>query len=245
MKVTTILLCVVAPILGEGMVCLIMAAPILYAVAALGYMLAVALERWFGPPGGRGGAIGILILPFLLAELTAGPAPSSYAALRNGETLTVTDERFVAASPERAWRALRQGELISREAPLFLRLGFPFPTRLERLPDGETRLTFDGGSAPWGGANVIVSRRVTEERRRRLSFFILEDGTRISRWLTFLQTRFEVAPCPGGCRVRQTTVFRRRLQPGIYWRPVQRFAVSQMHGYALSRVERLSEATAP
>jgi predicted nucleic acid-binding Zn ribbon protein len=240
MKLTTVLICVVAPILGEGMICLLMAAPILYAVAALGYLLAAALDRWFNPPGGRGGVACLLLLPFLFAELTTGPQ-----GIRNGETLAVSDERFVAARPERAWHALRHGELISPDVPLFLRLGFPLPTRLERLPDGETRLNFDPRSAPRQGTNVIVSRRVTDEQRRRLSFFILEDGTGIARWLMFLQTRFEVEAVPGGCRVRQTTIFRRRLQPGVYWRPLQCFAVSQMHDYALVRIQELAEKPAP
>lgn len=237
LKLTTILLCVVAPILGEGMICVVMAAPILYSVAALGYLLALWLDRIFNPPGGRGGMASLLLLPFLAAELTTGPK-----GIKNAETLEVTTETFVAASPARAWDALQRGELISPAVPLFLRLGFPLPTRLERLPDGETRLTFEPGSAPWQGTNVIVSRRVADARRRRLTFFIIEDGTGLSRWLTFMQTRFEMTSVSGGCRVRQTTVFRRRLQPGAYWRPVQRYAVGQMHDYALSGVRRLAEA---
>lgn len=243
MKVTTILICVVAPIMGEFLVCMLMAAPIFYAVAALGYLLAVGLDRLFNGPGGRGGMACLLLLPFVAAEVTAGRG-----GIRNGETNVVSDVTFIAAPPDRAWEALRRGDLISSDVPLFLRLGFPRPTRLERLPEGETRLTFDSSWAPWEGTNVIVSRRRVEARRRRLTFFILEDGTRLSRWVTFMQTRFEVTPVAGGgrsaagCHVRQTTTFQRRLQPGVYWRPLQGFAVGQMHAMALSRVRQLAEA---
>jgi hypothetical protein len=237
MKLTTVLICVVAPVLGEYLVCILMAAPILYAIAGLGYLLALGLDRLFNPPGGRGGMVCLLLIPFIAAELTSGPH-----GIRNGETLQVSDTLFVAAPPERAWQALSHAELVSPDVPLFLRLGFPLPTRLERLPDGETRLIFDASAAPWHGTNVIVSRRVADARRLRLTFFILEDGTRLAHWLTFMQTRFDVTPAPGGCRVRQTTTFRRRLQPGAYWRPLQRFAVGQMHAMALSRIQRLAEA---
>jgi hypothetical protein len=185
--------------------------------------------------------IGVLLLPFVLAEMTAGPT-----GIRNGELLTVTSDRFIAAAPERAWEVLQHGELIPTEVPFFLRLGFPLPTRLERLPDGETRLTFAGSAGlPGEGTNVIVSRRVADGAARRLSFFILEDSTKLARWLAFRQTRFEAVPAPGGCRVRQTTSFRRLLQPGLYWRPLQCFAVEQMHGCALTRIKQLAEATAP
>jgi hypothetical protein len=158
--------------------------------------------------------------------------------------MTVTDERQLAAAPAQVWEILRHGDLVSPDFPLFLRLGFPLPTKLERRPGGETRLTFDPGSEPWPGTNVIVSRQVEDGAGRRLTFVSREDGTKLARWLTFLQTRLEVEPCAGGSRVRQTTTFRQRMQPGLYWNPLQRFAVRQMHGYALSQIQRLAEARA-
>jgi hypothetical protein len=79
LKITTILLCAVAPLLGEGMVCLLMAAPLIYIVAMLGYLLVVAIESWFNP-GGRGGMAVMVLLPFILAELTSTPTRSATRA---------------------------------------------------------------------------------------------------------------------------------------------------------------------
>jgi hypothetical protein len=69
----------VAPLLGEGMVCLLMAAPLIYIVAMLGYLLVVAIESWFNP-GGRGGMAVMVLLPFILAELTSTPTRSATRA---------------------------------------------------------------------------------------------------------------------------------------------------------------------
>lgn len=235
MKITTLLLCIVAPALGEGVICLIMAAPIIYVVAALGYLLVEAIRNSLGPRG-PGSTLVVVMLPFLLAELTSTPH-----SIRDPRTMTVRDERFVAAPPGVVWQTLRQGNLVSRQFPLFLQAGFPLPTKLQRQSNGLARLTFDPGSERWPGTNVIVSRELQDPANRRLTFVIQEDGTKLARWLTFVRTSFEVVPCPGGCRLRQTTVFRQRMQPGVYWNPLESFAVGQMHIYALSHIQRLAE----
>ena len=36
-------------------------------------------------------------------------------------------------------------------------------------------------------------------------------------------------------------LFRQRMQPGVYWNPLESFAVGQMHSYALSHIKRLAE----
>jgi hypothetical protein len=234
-KITTLLLCIVGPALGEGVVCLLMAAPLVYAVAALGYLLVSAVHKMLGPRGPGGTAV-IVLLPFLLAEFTSTPH-----SIRSPRTMTVQDEWFMAARPEVVWQILLKGNLVSSRFPLFLRAGFPLPTRLERRPDGLTRLIFDPGSERWPGTNMIVSQQRQNAADHRLMFVIENDGTKLARWLTFLRTSFEVTPCAGGCRVRQTTTFRQRMQPGIYWNPLECFAVGQMHGYALSHIQRLAE----
>lgn len=235
LKVTTIILCVVCPLLGEGAVCILMAAPIFYAIAAVGYLIAYSVYTWLGQRW-RNGAMVIVLLPFLAAKLTSTPH-----SIRNPRTMTVQNEVFIAAAPEIVWDVLLHGDLVSSDFPLLLRAGFPLPKKLERRADGSTRLTFDPGSEPWHGTNVIVSQQVADAAHHRLTFVIKEDGTKLARWLTFRRTRFEVEPCEGGCRLRQTTTFRQRMQPGLYWNALQRFFVGQMHGYALSHIKRLSE----
>lgn len=235
LKITTIILCIVAPMLGEGAVCILMAAPLFYGVAVVGYLLVWSIGNLMGPRG-RGGMMAIVCLPFLLARATTGPE-----GIRNGRTLTVRDSIAVRAPTEQMWATLQRSDLISPDVPAFLRLGFPLPRKLERLSDGTARLTFNPGSEPWPGTNVMVSREVADPAARRLTFLIHEDGTKLSRWLTFHETRFSVEPCAGGSRLTQTTVFTQRLQPGFYWDRVESYAMGRMHGYALAGLKRLAE----
>ena len=88
---------------------------------------------------------------------------------------------------------------------------------------------------------MIVSREFQDPANRRLTFVIQNDGTKLARWLTFLRTSFEIEPRADGCRLRQTTAFRQRMQPGVYWNPLESFAVGQMHSYALSHIKWLAE----
>ncbi len=239
LKATTILLCVLSTLLGEGMICILMAAPIFYAVAAVGYGIVVAIDKAVRPRGPRGLMMLALIVsvPFAAAKLTSSPT-----GIRNPRTMTVQNEVFINAPPAKVWNTLLHGQLVSSEFPLFLRLGFPLPTKLNRGPGGVTRLTFDPGSEPWPGTNVIVSQEERDDRRQRLTFVIREDGTKLSRWLTFRKSSFVVLPAGArGSRLRQITTFQQRMQPGLYWNPLQSFAMTQMHAYALTHIKRLAE----
>src|SRR5207249_1958931 len=130
LKVTTVLLCGVAPLLGEGTVCLLMAAPIVYVVAIAGYYMVAGLSNLFGPRGRRG-SLFVVILPFLAARLTATPL-----GIHHPGVMMVRDELFIAAPPAAVSQLLLRGNLVSRDFPLFLRLGFPLPKRMERGMDG-------------------------------------------------------------------------------------------------------------
>ena len=236
LKATTIMLCIVSTLLGEGLICILMAAPIFYTVAVMGLVIVEAFMKAFGP-GRRGGPMMLLVLlPFIAGKLTSTPH-----GIANPRTMTVQNDTFIAASPDRVWSTLLHGQLVSTEFPLFLRLGFPLPKKLQRGADGIARLTFDPGSEAWPGTNTIVSREVRDAAARRLTFVILQDGTKLSRWLTFRKTVFVVEPRPGGCRLRQITTFRQRMQPGLYWNPLQSFAMTQMHRYALNHIKQLAE----
>jgi len=238
-KVVTVLLCVVCPLVGEGSICILMAAPLFYAFAVLGYLLYDATSK-SAKRRRRGGPLAILLVPFLTAMLT-----SDRNHIDNPATNIVVDEIFVAAPPERVLQTIAQSDMVARDFPLFLKLGFPLPTRLEHGSNGITRMHFDPRSEPWPGTNTIVSQQTIDPVRHTIRYDILEDGTKLARWLTFRSTGFEAIACPGGSLLRQRTVYEQRMQPGFYWNPLENFAMGQMHGYALRNIKKRAEAAKP
>jgi hypothetical protein len=238
-KVVTILLCVVCPLVGEGSICILMAAPLFYAFAVVGYFLVAAIMNRVRP-NRRGGPLAILLVPFVLAMLT-----SDRNHIDNPAINTITDEIFVAASPERVLQTIEQSDMVVHEYPAFLKIGFPLPTRMEHEPSGLTRLHFDPRSEAWPGTNTIVSQQTIDPIRHTITYTILEDGTKLGRWLTFRSTEFEAVPCKDGSLLRQHTVYQQRMQPGFYWNPLENFAMGQMHGYALRNIKTLTETRKP
>jgi hypothetical protein len=238
-KVVTILLCVVCPLVGEGFICILMAAPLFYAFAVVGYYLVDAIMKKVRP-NRRGGPLAILLVPFVMAMLT-----SDRNHIDNPATNTVVDEIFVAASPERVMQTITQTDTVVPNFPFFLKLGFPLPTTIKHETNGITRMHFDPRSEPWPGTNTIVSRETTDPVRHTIDYDILEDGTKLARWLTFRRTGFEIVPTTGGSLLRQRTVYQQRMQPGFYWNPLENFAMGQMHGYALRNIKKLTETRKP
>jgi hypothetical protein len=234
-KVVTILLCAVCPLVGEYSICVLMAAPLFYAFAVAGYFLV----KWIRP-NRRGGPLAIILIPFVLAMMT-----SDRNHIDNAATNTVVDEIFVAASPERVMQTIEQTNHVAPEFPAFLKLGFPLPKSLERDPSGLTRMHFDPRSEPWHGTNTILSQQTIDPVRHTIDYEILEDGTKLARWLTFRRIGFEVVPRQGGCLLRQRTTYDQRMQPGFYWNTVEDFGMGQMQGYALRNIKRLAEAMKP
>jgi hypothetical protein len=239
LKVVTILLLAVCPLLGEGAVCIVMAAPLFYAFAVVGYYLYAAIINKI-TPNRRGGPMAILLVPFAMAMLT-----SDRNHIDNPATNTIVDEIFVAATPERVMQTIEQTNTVVPNFPVFLKLGFPLPSRLERDPNGVTRMHFDPRSEPWPGTNTIISQQTIDRTRHTITYEIQEDGTKLARWMTFRRTGFEVIACPGGSLLRQRTTYDQRMQPGFYWNTMENFAMGQMHGYALRNIKELTETGKP
>jgi hypothetical protein len=238
-KVVTILLCVVCPLVGEGWICILMAAPLFYAFAVVGYFLVAAISKSISP-NRRGGPLAILLVPFVMAMLTSDRNHIDHPAIN-----TVVDEIFVAAPPERVMQTITQTDTVPRNFPFFLKLGFPLPTTLQHEPNGITRMHFDPRSEPWPGTNTIVSRETIDPVRHTVDYTILEDGTKLARWMTLRLTGFAILPRPGGSLVRHYTVYQQRMQPGFYWNPLENFAMGQAHGYTLRNIKQLTETPKP
>ena len=237
-KVVTILLCVVCPLVGEGSICILMAAPLFYAFAVLGYYLVAAITK--SGSNRRGGPLVIAAIPFVMAMVT-----SDRKHIDNPATNTVVDEIFVAASPDRVMQIIEQTNGVPHDFPVFLKLGFPLPKHLEHDPNGVTRMAFDPRAEAWPGPNTITSQQTIDPVRHTIHYEILEDNTKLARWLTFRSTGFEIVPRVGGSVLRQRTVYLQRMQPGFYWNHLEDFAMGQMHGYALRNIKALAEAGKP
>jgi len=215
----TLALALAGPLLGEGIVCLLMAAPLFYFVGAL-----VGLFIDSGRRGDGNGRMNLLISPLLIAAMLEGTA----ASLPRDNEVSVTRatggadvERALAAEP-------RFGPVESR----FLALGFPRPLRAEGtgLAVGDTRKIFFtprrslGIGAPLEPRSMTL--RVSERSPGRVVFAVVEDTT-LARWMDLRRATFDWR----SGELKLTLGYRRTFDPGWYFGPLQRYAVSEAAGY--------------
>jgi hypothetical protein len=215
-------------LLGEGFVCVVMAAPLFYLVA-MPIAGVVERRRERGDPPGR--AYAIVILPVLLL---------SFEGVFDATTLPVTN-RVATTAVVRADASAVEARLAAVptfDEPLpgfFRQARFPHPVGAEGsgLDVGATRRIMF--ASPMGPAPLDL--RVTERGPGRVVFRIEGDGTPIAGWMTLRQAVVTwTATGPATTRVRWEIEFDRELSPAFYFAPLERYAARLAAGYLIRSV---------
>jgi hypothetical protein len=205
---TTFALLLAAMLLQEGAICVLLSAPLVFAVA---HTVAAVTRRM----GGRGPAL--LALPLLVASLE-GVAPD----WRIQPVQTVTVEQTVAADRDTVADRLAAGpDLADAHRPLLVRPGFPLPSHAEGdgLAAGD-RWTFDYRGKP------IVTEVVARHERPdggTVTFALVHDGSKTARWLTWEEAtlRWTERDDGRGTDVEVAVTFERGLDPSWWFGPVE------------------------
>ncbi|SHN00740.1 SRPBCC family protein [Cryptosporangium aurantiacum] len=202
----TIFVLLFAALLQEGAICLLMAAPLVYAIAHGVAGLVQLFDRGVGVA---------LVLPLLALVAIEGVVPT----LRISPVQAVTVTRQTALTPAEVQAAVAAGPRFGSVRPLLLRLGYP-------TPDHAAGRGVDVGGQ-WhigqhGGA--IVTEVVANEPYRdgrRIDFRRVSDTSMTNHSLIWRTARLSWSSAPGGgTDVRLTIEFERRLDPSWYFGPI-------------------------
>ncbi|GAA1020065.1 hypothetical protein Aple_037680 [Acrocarpospora pleiomorpha] len=215
MVTITIGLAVAGPLLREGIVCLLMAAPLFYLV---GLVIGLAVDH--ADRRGRHLLVAPLILVAALEGTAAGSMPRanevtvSVPALGDVETALEGEPRF--------------GPVESR----FLALGFPKPVRAtgSGLDVGDSRLVEFTPRRSLGIGAPLEPRSLELRVIRRgpgMVVFGAVSDTTVARWLDLREAEFRWTPS----RLDVTIRYRRTFDPSWYFGPLQRYAVAEAATY--------------
>jgi hypothetical protein len=196
----------------EGAICVLLAAPLVYAMAhgVTGIVRLVRKSR---------GHYALVLIPLLLMSSLEGV----HDDLRLHPEQTVTVARVVDLAPDEVLQRLMRGPrpVPPRSVPLRL-LGVPMP---ERIAGGGLALGdqwhfhYPGGSHGSGGHTVA---EVVAVAPGRVDFEVVTDSALTSRWLVWRRASLTWAPAAGGdTEVRLTLAYERRLDPSWYFGPLQ------------------------
>jgi hypothetical protein len=216
MATITVGLALAGPLLNEGIVCLVIAAPLFYLVGALVGLLINWSDR-------RQGMQALLLVPLLLA------AEGTVADLPRGGEVTVTRTAAAGTDLERALAAAPEFGPV--RSPL-KRLKFPRPVRAAGtgLDAGATRLiTFTPRTSLGIGARPeprSMQLRVLRRETGRVVFAITADTT-LARWLDLKEAEFSWQ----GTRLSVTLRYARTFDPAWYFGPIQRYAMHEAAVY--------------
>ena len=225
----------------EGAICLIMAAPLGFAMSWLGGILGRAIAN-YRPNAVRQTLSSVAVLPVVLAgEFLFAPM----ALFETNNTI------FIDAPPARVWEAIVKMERIDGPPPPAARLGIAYALGATLVGEGvgATRIaTFSTGNAV---------ERVTEwDAGRKLTFAILQDAPSMRElspyanlhaphsvgYFSTTEIRFElVAGEGGGTRLIEHTSHALKLAPVLYWLPLARVIVGQNNAHVLAWIKRRAE----
>jgi len=226
-KGLTIGLVLSAILLGEGVICILMAAPLFYGIAlVIGVIVDAARAR--ARKTNQGKLYSILLLPLALMSLEGVTPITSFPA---AGTATVT--QTVAATPAGVEAALAAAPLFDRTPPAFLGLGFPRPLAADGsgLAVGDRRtIRFSGRN----GTRAALVLEVVQSEPGHVRFQARTDQTAIARWLGWRDA--DVTWHSTGAdrtRVTWTLHYVRRLSPAWYFGPFEQYAATLSAGYLI------------
>jgi hypothetical protein len=236
-KAVTIGLLVSMLFLWEGVLCVVMSAPLFYAIAVLiGGTVDFARRRLDKRAQKTLSCLAVVVLiPMSLEGVTQS------TSFNRDEW--VAESKIVRAPADAVARAILESPRFDRPLPLYLRAGFPRATsmRIDRsvtprrfvvsIKGGEMLLN---GMEPRTGELVL---RVEEMRPGLVRWFVISDDSHMTHYLRWREAQVEWQPlADGATRVTWTLRYTRSLDPAWYFGPWERYAAKLAAGYLIDSV---------
>lgn len=235
-KAVTVGLLVSLMVLGEGMLCIVMSAPLFYLVAIVIGQTAEAIQR----RRNRQSTLlsSVLLLAFVPMTLE-GVLP--FTTINRNDT--VRRSKVVNAASESVQNAMHQQPRFDRKLPLYLRIGYPRPTstKIDNTPNGtRSVIRFRGGEMritgmePQAGDLVLM---LEEERAGYIRWRAISDTSHMTHFLRWREITAEWSPVDAeNSQVTWTIQYERGLDPAWYFGPMEHYAVGLAADYLIDSV---------
>lgn len=229
-KTSTVVMLLAGILLGETLICMVIASPLVYLV---GLLIGAPIDRARRARARGSSTVGYhaMVAVVLLAGLE-GAVPG----LDVPRVAEVTVTRHVDATPDQVREALARRPSFERERPPLLQIGFPQPVGAagSGLEVGDRRAILIRGSGHYGTTETgSLVMDVTDRGPGTVTFTTIDDTSRVADWLTWQESLVTWEAQGHGTRVSWTVRYERELAPSWYFGPVQRGAVHLTAGYLI------------
>lgn len=226
-KAITLMLLLTGIFAVEGLICILVAAPLFYLVG-LGVASGIDFFRDRREGDGKSGAHLIVALPLLLLSLEGVMPVTTWD---RSETVWVS--RLVDAEPAEVESAIESTPHFSKSLPPFLAL-FPGPTTTSGTGNevGARRVIgFEDGE------DSFLELEVKASRPGRLVFEVVRDTTEHGGFAELERSTVSWKESSRGrTLVTWTLEYDRNMDPAFYFGPLQRSAMRAMGGYLIETV---------
>ena len=216
----------------EGVLCALMALPIVVGGMAIGAGIGALLRKYVlnsAAKAGRSTGLLLLVAPTLIFAGERVERPF----LGQSRTEVVQSSIQVNATPTQVWDNMLSLDNMQTSKPLLMYVGLPIPQRCTMQGQGvaATRTCyFDVG--------YIQETVTTWDPPRRLALSIDRTHMPGRHWLSFENADYSLESSGATTMVSRTTVIASRLHPAWYWRPLERLGVESEHNYILREIAR-------
>ncbi len=223
LKGITFALLILAPLLGEGYVCILMASPLFYVV---GIAVGLVVDASRHKRGATLSCVIVVLLPMSLEGVIPG------LSFKREQVVEV--RRVAEASPDLVEQRLALSPDVTTRLPMALRIGFPRPLAAwgNGLAIGATRVIHFAGAE--GDPPGDLMMRVTEQRQGYVRFETVSDSSKLTQWIRWDSSEVEWRQLDGNhTEVTWRVHFERQLDPAWYFAPLERAAVGQAARYLI------------
>jgi len=225
----------------EGLVCAVMAFPLLAGAlilgAEVGRLFVIHVVGKLRRPGATTGLV-LAVMPAVIlighqAELKSLAVPRREA---------ISNTVMLQAPPDAVWANIQSIDQIDVSKPWLMYMGLPTPIRctLEKAGVGARRTCYFN--------NGFIQETITAWSPPYLMGLTIDRTNMPGRhWLGFESAAYELRQEGNTTRLTRTTIITSRLLPAWYWRYFERLGVEAEHDYILrdlkQRMSRRSDAT--
>ena len=229
-KTATMVMLLAGVVVGETLICMVIASPLVYLIAVL---IGVPIDRSRRARARNESQTGpLVVIAVVLLASMEGVLPGPEVPRR----ATVSVTRHVDARPGEVEAQLAGRPSLHDPLPAVLRIGFPHPVAASGsgLAVGNVRrITIRGddhhGMVHTGDVVWVVAARSPG----KVVFRAVRDETRIANWVTWQNAVVKWRAEGDGTAVTWAVTYDRVLTPSWYFGPVQRSAVTAAAGYLI------------
>lgn len=221
MKGISLALLLSVPLLQEGFLCVLFAAPLFYAIGAITVFIVNGFrDKETGNKPLRAWA------PMLILAVAATEGTTKELSFDRDNTVTV--EKVINASAVDVAAKLQQPASFDKDVPLFLRI---FPQPSDVISEGDMqRMHFVYFKHIWFTAKAgDVVFRITDQDDRHIHSDVISDNSYLHTYMDWKSSRVDwEAIDTQHTRVRWTIRYARKLDPAWYFAPLEEYAVNKV-----------------